>query len=57
MEISEEAVVKDVMLRNTVDGEFTTVGDVAQVALFLAAFPTNALTGQSITVSHGWHMA
>lgn len=55
--ISEEAVVKDVMLRNTVDGEFATVNDVAQVALFLAAFPTNALTGQSITVSHGWHMA
>ena len=57
LDISEEAVVKDVMLKNTVDGEFTTVNDVAQVALFLAAFPTNALTGQSITVSHGWHMA
>ena len=57
LNISEAAVVKDVMLRTTVDGEFTTVGDVAQVALFLAAFPTNALTGQSITVSHGWHMA
>jgi len=55
--ISEEAVVKDVMLKNTVDGEFATVGDIAQVALFLATFPTNALTGQSITVSHGWHMA
>jgi len=57
MNLSPESVVKDVMLRNTVDGEFTTVGDVAQVALFLASFPTNALTGQSITVSHGWHMA
>lgn len=57
MNLSPESVVKDVMLKNTVDGEFTTVGDVAQVALFLAAFPTNALTGQSITVSHGWHMA
>jgi 3-hydroxybutyrate dehydrogenase len=56
MKISEESVVKDVMLRTTVDGEFTTVNDVAQVALFLAGFPTNALTGQSITVSHGWHM-
>ncbi len=54
--ISEEAVVKDVLLDRTVDGEFTTVGDVAQVALFLAAFPTNALTGQSIVVSHGWFM-
>ena len=54
--ISEEAVVRDVMLKSTVDGEFTTVADVAQVALFLAAFPSNALTGQSIVVSHGWHM-
>jgi 3-hydroxybutyrate dehydrogenase len=57
MGIPEDRVVKEVMLRNTVDGEFATVNDVAQVALFLAAFPTNALTGQSITVSHGWHMA
>ena len=44
------------MLKETVDGEFTTVQDVAQVALFLASFGSNALTGQSITVSHGWHM-
>ena len=55
--ISEEAVVRDVMLKTTVDGAFTTVEDVAEVALFLAAFPSNALTGQSIVVSHGWHMA
>lgn len=54
--ISEEAVVKDVMLKDTVDGEFTTVDDVAQVALTLAAFETNALTGQSLVVSHGWFM-
>jgi len=54
--ISEEDVIKNVMLKETVDGEFTTVDDVAQTALFLAAFPTNALTGQSIVVSHGWFM-
>ncbi|HUK11235.1 MAG TPA: 3-hydroxybutyrate dehydrogenase [Stellaceae bacterium] len=54
--ISEQDVVKNVMLKETVDGEFTTVDDVAQTALFLAAFPTNALTGQSIVVSHGWFM-
>ncbi len=54
--ISEQDVIKNVMLKETVDGEFTTVDDVAQTALFLAAFPTNALTGQSIIVSHGWHM-
>ena len=49
-------VIKNVMLKETVDGEFTTVEDVAETALFLAAFPTNALTGQSIVVSHGWFM-
>ena len=54
--ISEERVVKEVMLGETVDQEFTTVEDVAEVALMLAAFNTNALTGQSIIVSHGWHM-
>ena len=54
--ISEADVIKNVMLKETVDGEFTTVQDVAETAVFLAAFPTNALTGQSITVSHGWHM-
>ncbi|MBN8727093.1 MAG: 3-hydroxybutyrate dehydrogenase [Xanthomonadales bacterium] len=54
--ISEEAVVKDIMLKNTVDGEFTTLDDVAACALFLAGFQTNALTGQSIVVSHGWCM-
>ena len=54
--ISEEQVVKDIMLKDTVDGEFTTVDDVANVTLTLAAFETNALTGQSIVVSHGWFM-
>lgn len=54
--IPEEQVVKQVMLGNTVDGEFSTVDDVADAALFLAAHPTNALSGQSINVSHGWRM-
>jgi 3-hydroxybutyrate dehydrogenase len=54
--ITEQQVVKDVMLKETVDGEFTTVEDVAEAALFFAAFPSNALTGQSIVVSHGWFM-
>jgi 3-hydroxybutyrate dehydrogenase len=54
--ISEADVVKKVMLRETVDGEFTTVEDVAEAAVFLAAFPSNAVTGQSIVVSHGWFM-
>lgn len=54
--ISEDDVVKKVMLGQTVDGEFTTVDDIAEVALFLAAFPSNALTGQSLVASHGWSM-
>lgn len=54
--ITEERVIKEVMLGETVDKEFTMVTDIAEVALFLAAFKTNALTGESIIVSHGWHM-
>jgi Dehydrogenases with different specificities (related to short-chain alcohol dehydrogenases) len=54
--ISEDDVVRKVMLKETVDGEFTTVADVAAVALLFAAFESNALTGQSLLVSHGWHM-
>ena len=54
--ISEDEVVRNVMLKETVDGEFTTVEDVAQSALFFAAFESNALTGQSLVVSHGWFM-
>ncbi|HEX5327287.1 MAG TPA: 3-hydroxybutyrate dehydrogenase [Acetobacteraceae bacterium] len=54
--LSEEQVIRDVMLRDTVDGVFTTTTDVAAAVLYFAGFPTNALTGQSIVVSHGWFM-
>ena len=54
--ISEAEVIKNVMLKETVDGEFTTTQDVAEVALLFASFPSNALTGQSLVVSHGWFM-
>ena len=54
--ITEAEVIKNVMLKATVDGEFTTLEDVAETALFFAAFPSNALTGQSLVVSHGWFM-
>lgn len=54
--ISEDEVIKKVMLGGTVDGVFTTVDDVAQTALFLATFPSAAFTGQSFVVSHGWFM-
>ena len=54
--MSEDDIIQKVMLKETVDGEFTTVADVAEVALLFAAFPSNALTGQSLVVSHGWFM-
>ena len=54
--ISEEQVIKGVMLNDTVDGEFTTIEDVAEAAVFFAGFKTNALTDQSLIVSHGWSM-
>jgi len=56
LNISEADVIRKVMLKDTVDGEFTTVEDVAEVALLFASFPSNALTGQSLVVSHGWFM-
>ena len=54
--LTERQVIKDVMLKETVDGEFTTVEDVAEAAVFFATFRSNALTGQSLNVSHGWSM-
>jgi 3-hydroxybutyrate dehydrogenase len=54
--ISEEEVVRRIMLGGTVDGIFTTVEDVAETAVFLCAFPSAALTGQSVVISHGWSM-
>lgn len=54
--ISEKQVVEEVMLGGTVDKEFTSIEDVAEVALLFASFPSSALTGQSLLVSHGWFM-
>jgi len=56
LHITEEQVIKTIMLNDTVDGEFTTTDDVADCVLFFAGAKTNALTGQSIVVSHGWFM-
>ena len=54
--ISEDEVIQQIMLKDTVDGEFTTARDVAEAALFFASFESKALTGQSLIVSHGWFM-
>ena len=53
--ISEEDVVKNIMLRDTVDGQFTTVEDVANTLVFLSK-DQGALTGQSLRLTHGWAM-
>jgi len=54
--ITEDEVVKNVMLSGTVDGEFTTSEEVTEAVLYFAGAETNALTGQSLVVSHGWFM-
>ena len=54
--VTESDVVRNVMLKDTVDGEFTTLTDVVETVQFLASFGSNALTGQSLVVSHGWFM-
>ena len=54
--LTEKEVIKSIMLKDTVDGEFTTIEDVAEAAVFFAGFNSNALTGQSLIVSHGWSM-
>lgn len=56
LQISEEDVVNKVMLGQTVNQEFTTIEDVAEIAFMFAAFKSNALTGQSLVASHGWFM-
>jgi len=56
LHITEDEVIKNVMLKDTVDGQFTTTDDIAETVAFLAGTETNAITGQSIIVSHGWFM-
>lgn len=55
--LTEDQVIKKVMLKDTIDGEFTTVDEIARAAIFLASFKTGGLSGQSLVVSHGWHLA
>ena len=54
--LTEEIAEKFVVDPDINTNEFTSIEDVAEVAFLFAAFPTNALTGQSLVVSHGWHM-
>jgi 3-hydroxybutyrate dehydrogenase len=52
----DEQEVEKVMLKDTVDRQFTTFDEIGTTAVFLAEQKTLALTGQSIMVSHGWFM-
>lgn len=54
--MTEEEVIKNIMLKDSADGEFTSLKDLTECAVFLAAFEGLALTGQSFVVSHGWCM-
>jgi 3-hydroxybutyrate dehydrogenase len=56
LNISEADVIKHVMLKDTVDGQFTTTDEVADAVLYFAGASSTALTGQSMVVSHGWFM-
>ncbi|MFZ9646751.1 MAG: SDR family oxidoreductase, partial [Fluviibacter sp.] len=56
LHITEDEVIKNVMLKDTVDGTFTTTDDIAEMVAYLAGTETNAITGQSFIVSHGWFM-
>lgn len=53
--VTEEDVVRNIMLRDTVDGQFTAVEDVADMLVFLS-HDRGALTGQSLRLTHGWAM-
>ena len=56
LKITEEEVIKNVMLKDTIDGQFTTTDDVADAVLFYAAARNTVHSGQSAVVSHGWFM-
>jgi 3-hydroxybutyrate dehydrogenase len=51
--ISEEQVIKNVMLKETVDGEFTTTDDVARAIVVLSHPDTHWITGNVIGVDGG----
>jgi 3-hydroxybutyrate dehydrogenase len=56
LNMEPQDVVEKVMLKDTLDREFTSMEEIGEAAVFLAEQKTLALTGQSIMVSHGWLM-
>ena len=51
-----DAVRAELGRRSVRSSAVTLAARVAQMALFLASYPSAALTGQSFIVSHGWSM-
>jgi 3-hydroxybutyrate dehydrogenase len=56
LNISEQDVVEKVMLKDSVDKQFTSTDEIADTVVFLSEQTTLALTGQTIMLSHGWFM-
>jgi 3-hydroxybutyrate dehydrogenase len=56
LNIDPQEVVEKIMLKGTLDQQFTSVEEIAEAAVFLASQPGLALSGQSIIVSHGSFM-
>lgn len=54
--ISEQEVIENIMLVDTVDKQFTTLDEVADLVSFFAHDTSGVMTGQSMLVSHGWSM-
>ena len=57
LHISEEEVINRIMLGKTVDSQFTTPEEIVDAVLFFMQYPSLALTGQSLLVSHGQNMS
>jgi 3-hydroxybutyrate dehydrogenase len=56
LNLDPQQVIDNIMLKDTVDRQFTTMEEITETAVFLAEQKTLALTGQSIMLSHGWVM-
>ena len=54
--MTEDEVVRDIMLKHTVDGQFTTLEEVARTVQFAADDIDGSFTGQSFLVAHGYCM-
>jgi 3-hydroxybutyrate dehydrogenase len=56
LNLDPQEVVEKVMLKDTLDQQFTSMEEIGATAVFLAEQTTLALTGQSFMVTHGWFM-